>query len=113
MKRAGVIVAAIALAIAAIRQMNRQTPSQTWRVDLPPGNSFSILLGPHSFTLAVPSGPEESHSLGRRHAANDDGQDDATIVNRSAGSGGYITVLSLLSGPAGYRVDHLPGPPGE
>jgi predicted dehydrogenase len=113
LKRALVIVAAIALAIAAVWQTNRETPAPTWRVDLAPGNSFLIPLGPHSFTLAVPSGPEESHSLGRRHAANDDGQDDATIVNRSAGSGGYITVLSLLSGPDGYRVDHLPGPPGE
>ena len=117
--------------------MNRQTPSQTWRVDLPPGNSFSIPLGSRSFSLAVPSGPEEFHSLGSlritdgvdfdsgaieraggvetvfRRDANEDGQDDATIVIRSAGSGGYISILSLLSSPGGYRVFHLPHPPGE
>jgi hypothetical protein len=124
---------AVAL-LMAMSPASRETRS--WQVDLRPGDSFSVPMTDRMLLVQVPTGPDEASSIGTFrlrtegydsgplqrdgmvesifcHDANGDAQDDATLVIRSAGSGGYVTIISLLSGPDGYRIYHPPEPAPE
>jgi hypothetical protein len=105
-------------------------------LNLSPGASVQLALGPHMMTLSVPAGPTESASEGRFRVelpslgfdsgalerdgsvesvfvadCNQDAADDAVIVVRCAGSGSYVTLFCLLSGAQGYSMAKLPEPP--
>lgn len=106
------------------------------RIDLSPGDVFEFNLGENAMVLAVPDGPDESHSIGSFcirqksgpfdsgsldrdgsveslmvHDVNADGHPDAVIVLRSVGSGSYVSIVGLVSERAGYAIVHIPDPP--
>ncbi|MFT5129772.1 MAG: hypothetical protein ACI8W8_003401 [Rhodothermales bacterium] len=126
----------VVVLVILISRPTREEWPLSWQANLSPGDSFAIPLRNGKLLVQVPSGPEEGHSLGTfritgdgfdsgplerdgkvetffRHDANEDGQDDLTLVIRSPGSSSYITVISLLSNSSGYTVYHLPDPPTE
>jgi len=106
------------------------------RLDLAPGQSAAFTLGGDRIILRIPAGPEEAASSGTFqirqadgpfrsgplprdgsvesvlvHDADRDGRDDATVVVRNAGSGSYVSLFTLRSGPEGYSISPIPEPP--
>lgn len=104
-------------------------------LDLAPGTTARVVVRGTAFAIEVPSGPEESASIGTFRVVAEaarfdsgvvprdggvegvwigdvtgDGAEDAVLVVRSAGSGSYVDLSLLTCAGGAWRLEPVPAP---
>lgn len=133
------IIAACLIAIATIFGIRDHESSTRFRIVKPETDgTTSFSLDSTNFIVAIPDDSQESASLGTLKIypadspdsftvverdgsfeslliqdVNGDDREDAVIVVRCAGSGQFVTLYSVLSGPDRFTVSQVPEPPAS